>query len=221
MTRERRGRIRPDIAMTKPLITASCAALAALTLSACEFRREGGAQPDPEPTETPAIPGEEGSAADPEATQTPGTSIIREDIRPVDVPEEPVEPFAITVPFPEGGNEIEGAALSALLEVLQSDALDEGWPLVLGGHTDSSGNDSANLRASRARAEAVAAWLVERGVDDDRISVIAFGEQNPAAPNANPDGTPNEQGRASNRRVEIEIAPPRRAQPVQTDEDAS
>jgi len=70
------------------------------------------------------------------------------------------------------------------------------------------GNDSANLRASRVRAEDVAAWLVERGVDDDRITVIAFGKQNPVFPNAMPDGKSKEDGRALNRRVEIDIAPP-------------
>ena len=35
-----------------------------------------------------------------------------------------------------------------------------------------------------------------------------MGEQNPIAPNALPDGSPNEAGRASNRRVEIDISPP-------------
>ena len=37
--------------------------------------------------------------------------------------------------------------------------------------------------------------------------MIAVGEQNPIAPNALPDGEPNEPGRARNRRVELEIAP--------------
>jgi OOP family OmpA-OmpF porin len=59
--------------------------------------------------------------------------------------------------------------------------------------------------ASLARAEAVRDWLVENGVAEDRIRTIAFGEQNPIAPNARPDGTPDEDGRAANRRVEIEV----------------
>ena len=57
----------------------------------------------------------------------------------------------------------------------------------------------------RDSAEAVRDWLVENGVEASRISVIAFGEQNPAAPNALPDGSPNEEGRLANRRVEIEV----------------
>ncbi|KLE32215.1 hypothetical protein AAW01_08875 [Aurantiacibacter gangjinensis] len=122
-------------------------------------------------------------------------------------PEEPAEPVEITLSFPDGP-EISQAAERRLIGLLQEDAMDEDWPVILAGHTDSGGNDAANLRASRSRAEAVAAWLVERGVDNDRIEVIAFGEQNPLAPNALPDGTPNEEGRRQNRRVEITIAPP-------------
>lgn len=67
---------------------------------------------------------------------------------------------------------------------------------------------AANLRASQRRAEVVRDWLVENGVAEDRIDVIAFGEQNPVSPNANPDGTPDEAGRAKNRRVDLTIAVP-------------
>ena len=62
------------------------------------------------------------------------------------------------------------------------------------------------MRASQERAEAVRDWMIENGIADERITIIAFGEQNPAAPNALPDGSPNEEGRAANRRVEIEVA---------------
>ena len=50
--------------------------------------------------------------------------------------------------------------------------------------------------------------LIENGIDEERITIIAFGEQNPLAPNANPDGTPNERNRAANRRVEVHVALP-------------
>ena len=67
----------------------------------------------------------------------------------------------------------------------------EGGEIILRGHSDSGGSDDGNLRASQARAEAVRDWLVDNGIDSERITVIAFGEQNPAAPNALPDGSPN------------------------------
>ena len=92
--------------------------------------------------------------------------------------------------------------------MLKSDQLAEGWPIVLRGHTDSEGDDRGNLFASRKRAEAVAGWLVENGIDEDRIEVIALGEQRPIAPNAHLDGTPDERGRARNRRVDMWIGPP-------------
>ena len=42
-------------------------------------------------------------------------------------------------------------------------------------------------------------------VEEERIEIVAFGEQNPVEPNALPDGSPNEEGRAANRRVEVTI----------------
>ena len=178
-------------------------ATAVLALGACEFRRDDDAAV---PAET-ATPGP-GTAIEP--SPSPSTiSIIRDDLveEPAPLETAPSEPLELILPFSDG------ADLSAEVErmlqgVLESDANLEGWPVVLGGHTDSSGNDQANLRASRSRAETVAAWLVEHGVADGRIEVIAFGEQNPLAPNARPDGSPDEQARRRNRRVELRIAPP-------------
>lgn len=182
-----------------------------LLLTACEFRQDGLPEPEPVQTEVP-IPAASGTAGpapaatpSPESEESPVASIIRDEARAEELAP-PVQPLSVTVPFGSSGN-LSEASERVLMGVLESEALREGWPVILRGHTDSSGNDSANLRASRSRAEAVAAWLVERGVADDRISVIAFGEQNPIAPNAKPDGSANEAGRARNRRVDIEIAP--------------
>ncbi|MGB3795395.1 MAG: OmpA family protein, partial [Alteraurantiacibacter sp.] len=148
----------------------------------------------------------------------PVASIIRDDASPdTQDAEVPVKPVELVLPFPNG-SDISATVERRLVGVMKQRAIDEDWPVILAGHTDSGGNDQANMRASRARAEAVAAWLVERGVDDDRIEVIAFGEQNPIAPNALPDGTANEEGRRSNRRVEIRIAPPE-AETVDTDDE--
>ena len=122
--------------------------------------------------------------------------------------EAPPDPLAATVPFPDGGYELNAAAERVLAGVVKSDQLAENWPIVLRGHTDSEGDDRGNLFASRKRAEAVAGWLVENGVDEERIEVIALGEQRPVAPNAQLNGTPDERGRARNRRVEVWIGPP-------------
>lgn len=175
-----------------------------LGLSGCELRKadEGAESPEPPIATSPA----EGAVLPDAGEAEPGTSIIREDIATEEPPQPVAERVHLTIPFPDG-SDLSDASAAQLKQLLDSPAIAQGWPVLLGGHTDSSGFDQANLRASRARAEAVAAWLVERGVADERIEVIAFGEQNPIAPNALPDGSPNEEGRRANRRVEVIVAP--------------
>lgn len=189
--------------------TLALVALPVLALSAgCEIKRgdddavEAVASPTPTPSQTLALAeGPEGEASEP-------ASIIRPDVSPSPVIDVPPDPLAATIPFGEGGYELGSKAEKLLAGILKSDQLKEDWPIVLRGHTDSEGDDRGNLFASRKRAEAVAGWLVDNGIAEKRIEVIAIGEQNPVAPNANLDGTPNEEGRRKNRRVEVWIGPP-------------
>ncbi len=125
---------------------------------------------------------------------------------------EPQGSLETRVYFPEGA-ELTEEARAELATVLASPQMGGGGGIILRGHSDSGGSDEANMRASQARAEAVSEWLVENGIDPERITVIAFGEQNPDAPNALPDGSPNEEGRAANRRVEIEVRSKAKAAP--------
>ena len=67
------------------------------------------------------------------------------------------------------------------------------------GHTDDTGDDAYNLDLSRRRAEAVARYLEEKGVDRAKIAVEGYGESRPTESNATDDG------RRRNRRVEILI----------------
>lgn len=182
-------------AMPLPLLLA--AGTAALALSACRGADDPGPAAETEPV-----------AADPAAapSKEPVASIIRPDVAPDPVVDLPPEPLRLTLTFPQGSALTEDAErqLAALVE---SDAVAEGWPIVLRGHSDAGGSDAANLRVSRRRAETVADWLVDRGIERERLRILAFGEQNPVAPNARPDATPDEAGRARNRRVEILVAP--------------
>lgn len=143
----------------------------------------------------------------PEPTATPGepsqASIIRPDFAPPTSEPPPLEPLDLTIGFPEGEAALGPAQIAKLTEFAASPQVAQGGPIRLEGHSDSSGSDAANLAASRERAEAVRDWLVDQGVAEERITLIAFGEQNPARPNALPDGAPDEAGRAANRRVEI------------------
>lgn len=69
------------------------------------------------------------------------------------------------------------------------------------GHTDSTGSDAYNLDLSKRRADAVARYLISRGVASARIQTQGMGESQPVASNDTPEG------RALNRRVEIKITP--------------
>lgn len=71
--------------------------------------------------------------------------------------------------------------------------------LIATGHTDSTGPDAYNQKLSERRANSVKEYLVSRGVPADRIYTEGKGESEPVATNA------TREGRAQNRRVEIEI----------------
>ncbi len=67
------------------------------------------------------------------------------------------------------------------------------------GHTDSVGSDAYNQRLSVRRSEAVKAYLVSKGVERNRVYTEGKGEKQPVADNK------TAEGRAKNRRVEIEV----------------
>ena len=67
------------------------------------------------------------------------------------------------------------------------------------GHTDAVGSDVYNQKLSMRRSNAVKAYLISKGVDKTRIYTEGKGEKQPVADN----GT--KEGRAKNRRVEIEV----------------
>ena len=67
------------------------------------------------------------------------------------------------------------------------------------GYTDSFGPADYNMDLSQRRAKAVALELVKEGVPAKNVSFIGYGEANPIASNK------TREGRAQNRRVELEI----------------
>lgn len=87
--------------------------------------------------------------------------------------------------------------IAALLTGLAAERID------IVGHTDAVGSEEYNLDLSARRARAVEDALAERGVDDDVMEAVGQGEAEPLAPNENPDGSDNPEGRARNRRVEV------------------
>ncbi len=67
------------------------------------------------------------------------------------------------------------------------------------GHTDAVGSDAYNQKLSIRRSEAVKAYLVSKGIEKNRVYTEGKGEKQPVADNK------SAEGRAKNRRVEIEV----------------
>lgn len=73
------------------------------------------------------------------------------------------------------------------------------------GHTDSKGNDAANLKLSQQRSQAVVSALIKKGINAKYLVAKGYGETMPVAPNTLPNGKPDLQGMQLNRRVEMKI----------------
>jgi outer membrane protein OmpA-like peptidoglycan-associated protein len=69
----------------------------------------------------------------------------------------------------------------------------------ISGHTDNTGKEAHNLRLSENRADAVAEYVVDKGIETSRVSFNGYGSSRPIA------GNETERGRSKNRRVEILI----------------
>lgn len=86
------------------------------------------------------------------------------------------------------------ALLDEILEALRN------FPdisIEIAGHTDDQGPDDYNLELSRRRAEAVLAYVVDKGESPDRFVVVGYGETRPLLDNTTPEN------RARNRRIEF------------------
>ncbi|HYD46737.1 MAG TPA: OmpA family protein [Terriglobales bacterium] len=71
--------------------------------------------------------------------------------------------------------------------------------IAIEGHTDAVGSDDYNNRLSMRRAEAVFQYLVNGGIDPERMMVAGYGKTRPVASNE------TASGRAQNRRVELQV----------------
>ncbi|HNP17907.1 MAG TPA: OmpA family protein [Fulvivirga sp.] len=86
--------------------------------------------------------------------------------------------------------------LDKVVDVLQNNP---DYLLKISGHTDSQGNDDANLILSNKRAQSTKRYIVEHGIDEARLDAIGYGETKPVADNE------TAEGRKQNRRVEFQI----------------
>jgi len=88
------------------------------------------------------------------------------------------------------------ANLEAKLAILNANT---GLRVRVAGHTDERGSDEYNLALGQRRAAAAKRFLTQRGVRDDRIEVVSFGEERPEVTGG------DESAWSRNRRDEFEI----------------
>lgn len=72
--------------------------------------------------------------------------------------------------------------------------------LTIEGHTDSRGTDEYNMTLSQKRANAVRNYLIQKGIAENRLKAMGFGESMPIADNT------SKTGMAKNRRVELKTS---------------
>ena len=89
--------------------------------------------------------------------------------------------------------------LNALVNYLQSTP---NASILIEGHTDNSGNAASNLILSEKRAASIAAFLIQKGIDKNRINTKGLGDTLPIADNS------SAQGKAQNRRTSFTISLP-------------
>jgi OOP family OmpA-OmpF porin len=174
--------------------------VAAAFAAACATTEEPKPAPKPEPIPAPA------PAPKPEPTPAPPPPAPKPEPKPEAKPKPVAEKvtFAADVLFdfdkavikPEGksklddlANKVRGVNLEVVIAI---------------GHADSIGSEAYNQKLSVRRAESVKAYLVSKGIEPNRIYTEGKGEKQPVASNKTKDG------RAKNRRTEIEVIGTRR-----------
>jgi peptidoglycan-binding protein ArfA len=104
------------------------------------------------------------------------------------------------ITFPTNGSALTPAAEQTLNQVADKLKDCPGAKVTINGYTDNTGSDAINNPLSTNRADAVADYLMARGVTGDHLTAKGRGAADPVADNGSPDG------QAKNRRVEIVVS---------------
>lgn len=176
----------------------------------------GAVSPSQAPAAVPPAPSQaKPESAAPPSKKAPGTNVVPVPSAPSGAPPAlgPETGAAALPPEPESGKvtfdtdtlfDFDKSVLKPegrrKLDVLMSRLADSSVEVVVAvGHTDSIGTNAYNQRLSERRARAVSNYLIEKGLPKEKIFTEGKGESQPVASNA------SKQGRAKNRRVEVEV----------------
>jgi OOP family OmpA-OmpF porin len=119
--------------------------------------------------------------------------IAREDIVRINV-------IASKIYFETNSDKLKLISNSQLDDLAQILKRYEGVNLTIEGHTDSDGDDAYNQSLSQKRTNSVKNYLISKGVSEDRLTAIGYGETRPVATNK------TAAGKAKNRRVELKTS---------------
>lgn len=108
---------------------------------------------------------------------------------------------AVGLTFAPGSHQIDSRNFNLLTKLQKAINLYPGFSILIEGHTDAFGSDSANLNLSFARAESVKQYL-KANINGRQIEAIGYGETRPIANNE------TAAGREKNRRIDLVLRPP-------------
>ncbi|QCX02040.1 OmpA family protein [Aggregatimonas sangjinii] len=107
--------------------------------------------------------------------------------------------YAKTILFDTGKSSLNPASTKVFVDIIR--ILNE-YPnakFSVEGHTDSVGSEKLNQKLSEERANSVRDFLIEEGIDPDKLTAVGYGEERPIADNK------TRAGRKENRRTEINL----------------
>ena len=113
--------------------------------------------------------------------------------------------FYDNINFKTESSDLSNSEKSKLDKLIEDLKINPKWMVNSIGHTDNTGSMKYNQILSVLRSESVKTYMINRGISFKRIETIGMGEIHPIAENLAVDGSDNPNGRAANRRVEIQI----------------
>jgi NitT/TauT family transport system substrate-binding protein len=114
----------------------------------------------------------------------------------------PILTKTVSIYFPSGSSTLDENAKGILeTQVVDLAATFGSAYMRIAGNTDDVGSRDANVRLSRARADAVARFLVSKGFPANKFDVVGNGPDKPVG------GNDSDEGRAKNRRTDFEVVP--------------
>ena len=102
-----------------------------------------------------------------------------------------------TIIFKRSSYELSEASLSSLNDLLHIFNNKKEFSVLIEGHTDNSGNFKENVKLSKKRADVIRSFLIDNGINKNRLKIKGYGPLKPRYSNS------SEDTRKLNRRVEV------------------